>query len=473
MRKLTVALLGLAGLFGLTSLNAQDDAQKPLELFKALDKNSDGKLSKDEISDDRAKWFDRLVRIGDRDKNGALTSTEFQAALKPDAAPAPQPSNAGRPGNGRRQGGDPRQMLRQADRNQDGKITLEELPQQARDRMAPLFKRLGKDALTFDEITEAMSRGRRPSPEEMMERLDANKDGKLTLAEVPEDRRRFMAPMFQRIGKESVTLDDLKKAMASMQRGGNQRPQSQRPRPDSDRPAASANNSQSRRFAEENFARLDTNKDGKLTLDEAPERGKRIVQTILQRVGKGADDAISKEEFVKAALQGGGRPNDRPTSEPQRPSDRAPNTSLPLFVKALDNNKDGMLSKAELARASEVFSDLDFNGDGRLDVLELMGANAGSNRPQGRPNSQRAGGRPQRPGGAAQPNGSPQPGRGRVPQFAQILQRFDKNNDGKVSREEAPDKMKSNFEQIDTNKDKLIDATEFSQLFERFRNRPQ
>jgi len=471
MSKLTATLLTVAVLMGPGILNAQDDAKKSLELFKTLDKNSDGKLTKDEIADDRAKWFDRLIRVGDRDKNGSLSTSEFQAALNPDANPAPRkPNVTDRPGTNRRQGGNSQQMLRKADSNKDGKITLDELSPQARARMAPLFKRLGKESLTFEEITQAMSRSRRPSAEEMMQRLDENKDGKLTLEEVPEDHRKMIAPLFNRLGKKSVTLKELKEALASMQARSGNTPRPQTDRPESDRPKTANNNSQATRLAEDNFAQLDTNKDGKLTLDEAPERGKRIVQTILERIGKGPKDAITKQEFVKAALRGGGNKSDRPSSQSDRPG-----SGLPLFVKVLDSNNDGMLSKDELARATEAFADLDFNGDGRLDMLELIGRNSNLNRPgTGRPPGQRPSGRTQRPNGAGQPNaGSPRTGAARAAQFAPLLQRFDTNKDGKVSRDEAPEKMKARFGQMDTNNNNFVDAKEFAAAFDRLRNRPK
>ena len=58
-----------------------------------------------------------------------------------------------------------------------------------------------------------------------------------------------------------------------------------------------------------------------------------------------------------------------------------------------------------------------------------------------------------------------------------MMERFkqaDKDGDGKLSREEAPDKLKENFDRLDTNKDGFIDATEMARFFERLRqNRPQ
>lgn len=45
-----------------------------------------------------------------------------------------------------------------------------------------------------------------------------------------------------------------------------------------------------------------------------------------------------------------------------------------------------------------------------------------------------------------------------------FLQRFDKDSDGKVSKDEAPDRMKERFDSLDTNKDGFLDAGELSKL---------
>ncbi len=44
-----------------------------------------------------------------------------------------------------------------------------------------------------------------------------------------------------------------------------------------------------------------------------------------------------------------------------------------------------------------------------------------------------------------------------------LLNRFDKNKDGKLSKDEVPDQMLANFTRVDTNKDGSIDAAELAQ----------
>src|SRR5438045_7087873 len=50
-------------------------------LFSQLDKNGDGFITADEIADDRKAFFERLLRIADKDKDGKLSKEEFAAGL--------------------------------------------------------------------------------------------------------------------------------------------------------------------------------------------------------------------------------------------------------------------------------------------------------------------------------------------------------------------------------------------------------
>ncbi len=435
----------------------------PEQLFKNLDKNADGQLSGDEVQEEQKRFFERLVRVGDKNEDGKLSSDEFQNATKSDDRPVDAPRG------------------------------------------------------------DAGGQNGRPNPEEMFKRLDANGDGKLTKSEIPEGARPFLNPLFERLGKDELTKEDVIRAAQRMGGGGAGAPGGRNP--------------------EEFFKQLDTNNDGKVGLDEVPERGKPLVERLLQALGRGKDATVTKEEFLTAAarMQGDGRRpgvqqpggerkpdgNGRPEAERKPDGDRRPEGErkpdgdrrpeggdrrpegdrrpggapgegrameggrrppLPRFFEKLDANHDGRISSEELAKAVETLKDLDENGDGQLDPRELLGpppagGDAGQRgqfgrqmegdrpgqgrRPEGdRP---REGGRPAgegdrpreggRPGEAGRPGEGSRLGGGNF--VEQLFKQFDKNGDSKLSLEEAPDRMRERFNQIDKNGDGQIEKSEF------------
>ena len=74
----SVVVIALAGV---ASAVADDTQVTPDELFKRLDTNGDGKLTASEIPAEHRKFFERLLRLGDADKNGELTREEFDHAF--------------------------------------------------------------------------------------------------------------------------------------------------------------------------------------------------------------------------------------------------------------------------------------------------------------------------------------------------------------------------------------------------------
>ncbi len=53
----------------------------PAQIFEYLDRNADGKLTADEVPTERQPMFERAVRFGDRDKDGALSEEEFTTVV--------------------------------------------------------------------------------------------------------------------------------------------------------------------------------------------------------------------------------------------------------------------------------------------------------------------------------------------------------------------------------------------------------
>jgi Ca2+-binding EF-hand superfamily protein len=197
-QSLITSLVAVIGLFFATDRVFAQDRADHAKFFKRLDTNSDGTLTKAEIGTERARFFERLVRIGDKNDDGQLTTGEFTAAL------SRVPGSNAEPANDRPQGRpqfDPRRMFARLDRNQDGKLTVKEVPEQARPLVQGWLRRAGKkegEAITREELAKLMTGrpgfGRPPFGgaafvKGLIKRLDRDGDGKLSKAEAPERMR--------------------------------------------------------------------------------------------------------------------------------------------------------------------------------------------------------------------------------------------------------------------------------------------
>jgi len=167
---------------------------------------------------------------------------------------------------------------------------------------------------------------------------------------------------------------------------------------------------------------------------------------------------------------------------------------LPIIL-ALDADQNGEISAAEIANAAAALKKIDANGDGKLTLEEMMPAGGAGRGAQGRGAQGRgAQGRgAQGRGGQGRPGGpeGQAPGRrgqGEAPErggqgrpdgarpgapadFVDRIMANDKNGDGKIDKEELPERMQRILERADANKDGSLDKSEIEKMVEGFRNR--
>lgn len=282
--------------------NAQPPKQKPgrpgdgparggmppvAEILKRFDANNDGKLTKDELPQQAA---ERIMRA-DANSDGAVTKQELEEVRKRFAG--------GQRGGGEGRGmPDPEQLFKRLDANGDGKLSKDELPERFGQRI--LQADANKDGVVtkeeFAEVAKRMGGGRggpqgKPDAAQLFERADKNGDGKLTKDELP-------GPLAERLmkadadGDGAVTKAELEEARKKA--GG-------RPGPDA--------GGRGGFDPGQMFQRLDRNGDGKVGVDELPER----MAERLKGADADGDGAISKEEFEKARKNFGGRGARKPT----------------------------------------------------------------------------------------------------------------------------------------------------------------
>ncbi len=151
---------------------------------------------------------------------------------------------------------------------------------------------------------------------------------------------------------------------------------------------------------------------------------------------------------------GGGPSEGRGRPDGQRPSGFGGGGAL---FRALDADGDGVVSAAELANAVQALKALDKNNDGQLTLEEVSP-------PRGEGGGFRGFGAGPGRGGEGRPGG----GGGGVGMFER-LKESDKDGDGKISRQEAPEWLTERFDRFDLNKDGFIDEEEIRQVAERAR----
>ena len=166
---------------------------------------------------------------------------------------------------------------------------------------------------------------------------------------------------------------------------------------------------------------FDRNKDGVITPDELPER----MQALFVRGDLNKDGKLTSEEIRLMASRAG-----TPSGRTDGRGGAAAMMRQDPILNALDADHDGIISAAEIDAASTSLLTLDTNHDGTIVAVEI--------RIRQQTSADRA---------------------------AHMLDEFDANKDGKLSREEVPDGMRSQFTAADKNGDGFLDKDELLLMF--------
>ena len=371
-------------LFVVPAFAGEETARK----FETLDANKDGKVTKDEFF-----GSDSLFERWDTDKDGALTLAEMEAGVKaPRPRGKPMDGEAGpkdrRPEDGRsqRRRGAPAYDMKKLDKNGDGKISKDEYPE-------PGFKKLDRnkdgavDAEEFKMLQRRQGRGgmRRGGPDRGIDwakrimAMDANKDGAVSKDEWKGRGEGFARLDQDKDGKLSTQEIEAFGKRARRRGGWKNRP------------------------GDALFRRLDTDKDGRISKDEW-----KLDAKLFGRFDANQDGFVSKDEVTPK-----GSDKEMPTGSR---ADR--------FFGKFDKNRDGKVDATEVP-SSKWIETMDRNGDGVLTRDEVD---------QGMDQK-------------------------RSEDSLGFIERFDADRDGKVSREEfkGPGKL---FERFDANADGFVDRAE-------------
>ncbi len=299
----TVAVIGAAAL----AQTARDPQTSPGDrigrafLFEQMDADKDGKISKAEFEAFRNGQF----KAADKNGDGVIGKDEFAAHAETLRAEAID------------------RLFARYDRNNDGKITADELPLRrgARDGAMRFESIEGsrKGHVTLEEYAKAAAARLEARAKQRFERLDANKDGKLMADEIA-GRDSLLRSDANNDG--AVTLEEfLAPARAQFARA-----------------------------IEIEFKALDVSGDGKLTAAEY--RSGAAKPRFLLLADANRDGVLTKDEVAKNFAERGGAFRDR------------------LFER-IDADKDGKITAAEWKAAGDrLFGRLDRNNDGLVELGE-------------------------------------------------------------------------------------------------------
>ncbi|MFO7902655.1 MAG: EF-hand domain-containing protein [Planctomycetota bacterium] len=243
------------------------------------------------------------------------------------------------------------------------------------------------------------------------------------------------------------------------------------------------------------FDKLDENDDGTISKDEISEKAPDRLKEMLKKSDADGDGKVTREEFRAATKERmeamkkrvEQRRKDGPARRKPGAARRGRHPGPPKGgFKGRRPGRPGMRPQGpprvpSMPKAEEIFKKFDKNGDGQLSKEEFV---AGAKKVQERMKHMLHHRRPphhaRRAYRGAPHRGAPHhgaPHRGRHPRgpaaerkpskdkaiAKKIIERIkeaDKDDDGKISKEEAPDRLKKHFDKVDKNDDGYVDKAE-------------
>jgi Ca2+-binding EF-hand superfamily protein len=104
-----------------------DAAGDPARLFKRMDRNADGKVTADEVPEERRPMLERLIKRGDKDSDGAISLEEFTAAVERRNKSGAKPNKPQTPARTAAFGAMPPGLFAALDADGDGALSASEI----------------------------------------------------------------------------------------------------------------------------------------------------------------------------------------------------------------------------------------------------------------------------------------------------------------------------------------------------------
>ncbi len=433
------SLWAFATIAVLASVASADDLDDQLSsIFDQLDKNTDGIVTSDEVTEEQTRHFDRLLRRGDGDENGELTRDEFIAATAEEEAPIVAPEEGAAAGRGAPDGqrlAITPEMLARLDGDGDRKVTLEEIPEDIRPRFARLFERLDVEEIELARLRELAQR----QQQLLAERGDDPPAGERPRGEEG-DR-----PEGDRPREEGDRPEGDRPREGDAPREGD-RERGEGDRPEGDRPPEGGRPGFGRDFqGPEFFRRIDENGDRRLSQEEAAK-----LSEIFGELDRNEDGQLDMGELMGAPPMDGaggpprgfGGPEGRPPFESGPRPDGGPRPEG-------DPRRDGDLPRTE-------------DGAPRPEPPRGIGDIPRTEDLAPRPDAPRIGGdSPRTEDVAPRPEG-PRPIGGPPRDFnpRQFFNALDTDGNGFLSEEETPERLRPAFGDADSDDDGQLSPEE-------------